>query len=104
MLLPLLWTGSDNVTGAIDRHQALFGFVPTHPGDGTWALDSNDRLVSTDFGSPGHPLQPALREGSQGFGLLQGISQVDVSLQIEDTGLRTRIYWELTSSLEPESE
>ncbi|MCP4450295.1 MAG: hypothetical protein GY809_02455 [Planctomycetes bacterium] len=103
MLLPLLWTGSKDVTGATDRHQALFGFVPTHPGEGAWILDPRDTLVSTDFGSLEQPLQPALREGQSGFGLLQGISQVDVSLQIEDTGLRTRIYWKMTPSLKPEA-
>ncbi|MCF7975427.1 MAG: hypothetical protein K9N55_16540 [Phycisphaerae bacterium] len=93
MLAPLVWSGAEDVAGAIARHQALFGFVPRHPAHGSWSVDEIHRVVSTEYGSPGQAQQPAYEAGRQDFGLLQGISPVDVSLQIEDTGLRTRIYW-----------
>ncbi len=98
MLMPLVWTGDDNISAALRRHQQLFGFTPQHPAPGIWRLNDRGQVVSSDYGTPGQTQQPGYEPGRQGFGLLQGINPVEVSLQIEDTGLRSRIYWKYAVS------
>ena len=92
MLTPLIWSGTQTIADALDLHQQLFGFAPKHPGTGNWQRNDQGHLVSSDYGSPYQAHQPGYNH-QPAFGLLQGINPLEVSLQIEDTGLRTRIYW-----------
>lgn len=92
-LYPLLASGSAHtVSEALDKHLALFGFKPVHPGSGEW-LWQDGEVVSSTFGSPKNPVQPPYVPGDRNFGLFPALDSVEVSAQLEDKGLRTRIRW-----------
>ncbi|MFQ5959486.1 MAG: hypothetical protein ACE5LF_08975, partial [Alphaproteobacteria bacterium] len=71
-----------------------FGFRPVHPTSGRW-LWNNGQLESSVFGSALRPVQPEHTPGDRNFGLFPSVDSLDVNLQLEDTGLRTRIRWRL---------
>jgi hypothetical protein len=92
-LYPLLITGvADTVPEAIARHSVVFGFKPVHPDTGQW-LWRDSYLESTEFGSAFQPTQPEFRPGQKDFGLFPRLEMISVNVQLEDSGLRTRIRW-----------
>ena len=92
-LYPLLASGTaSTVAEALDKHLTLFGFRPVHPGPGEW-LWQDGEIASSTFGSPQSPVQPSYVPGDRDFGLFPTLESVQVSAQMEDTGLRTRIRW-----------
>jgi len=92
-LYPLLITGvADTVPEAIARHSAIFGFKPVHPDTGQW-LWRDSYLESTEFGSAFRPTQPEFSPGQKDFGLFPRLETISVNMQLEDSGLRTRIRW-----------
>ncbi len=94
-LYPLLASGvASTVDESADKHAALFGFRPVHPTSGRW-LWNNGQLESSVFGTALRPVQPKHTPGDRNFGLFPSVDSLDVSLQLEDTGLRTRIRWRL---------
>ncbi len=94
-LYPLLASGvAGTVDESADKHAALFGFRPVHPTSGRW-LWNNGQLESSVFGTALRPVQPKHTPGDRNFGLFPSVDSLDVSLQLEDTGLRTRIRWRL---------
>lgn len=90
-LYPLMLAG-ESAESALGRHRQLLGFAPVHPGEGGWAV-IDGRLKSTLYGAPGSEQQPAYAVGNSRFGVLQGVSNLRMNLQFEDTGLRTRVRW-----------
>jgi HEAT repeat protein len=97
-LYPLLTSGvAITVEEAQEKHLALFGFKPVHPGPGTW-LWQDGELKSSVLGSPVRPMQPAFRSGDRAFGLFQKIDSLSVNMQLEDTGLRARVRWKLADT------
>jgi len=96
-LYPLLASGvAHSVPEALDKHFALFGFRPIHPGSGAW-LWQDGTLTSSLFGSAESPVQPSYRTGDRDFGLFPTLESLQVSAQLEGTGLRTRIRWRFVS-------
>ncbi len=90
-LLPLVLTG-EPVDSASRRHRELFGFAPAHPAGGEWEAAGNV-LSSSLYGRPGAERQVEQQPGNRAFGLLQGVDHLQLGLQFEDSGLRTRIRW-----------
>lgn len=92
-LFPLLASGqADTVEDASALHAGLFGFTPVHPANGTWIWEQG-ALRSSLFGTLDHPIQPTYRPGDQSFGLIRGVDQISVNLQMEEEGLRARLRW-----------
>jgi len=91
-LYPLMVSGSPTTGDAAARHAALFGFAPVHPAGGAWVWE-NGELRSTLYGTSTHARQPEHKPGERDFGLLGGIEEFGVNLQLEDTGLRTLLRW-----------
>lgn len=89
-LIPFIATGA-SVGEALARHQACFGFVPRHPGNGEWVL-RNGRLYSDIYGSAKEVRQPQYAP-DLALGVLDGVERLEVSMQFEDSGLRTNIKW-----------
>lgn len=93
-LLPLMLAGAENVESARAWHRRLFGFTPGHPGHGSFKW-TDGMVVSDRFGTTLHQRQPAYEPGDREFGWLRRIHRVQLSLQLEDGGLRTRARWSL---------
>ncbi len=94
-LYPLLTSGvATTVAEAQEKHLALFGFKPVHPGPGTW-LWQDGELESSVLGSAVRPMQPAFQPADRNFGLFQNIDLLSVNMQLEDSGLRARVRWKL---------
>lgn len=93
-LYPLLADGRTTLDTALARHRALFGFVPLHPQPGTWQW-ADGGLLSSRFGNPAHQVQPVYQPGDRDFGLFRDLSQLTLSMQFEDDGLRTKCRWTL---------
>ena len=93
-LWPLLLTGCKNPAAAQQKHAALFGCAPEHPGVGLWQWRDGN-LRSSVFGGFGDACQPEYKTGDRPFGLLQGIEHLRLNLQFEDTGLRVIARWQL---------
>ena len=92
-LYPLLASGYARIDDAAEAHARLFGFQPAHPAGGQWRWETGE-VVSSLYGSAGHQKQPAYQDGDRSFGVLKEIAHLDVSMQFEDTGLRTRVCWQ----------
>jgi hypothetical protein len=90
-LYPLVASGYATAETAATEHARLFGFKPVHPGSGKWMWDGRD-LTSSQYGSVLRQRQPTYKEKDV-FGLLNDIEHLCVSLQFEDTGLRTLVRW-----------
>jgi hypothetical protein len=98
-LFPLLTSGvASTVDEAIEKHVTLFGFRPAHPVSGRWSWQ-NGELESSIFGTALQPVQPEYVAGDRNFGLFPRFDSLDVNVQLEDTGLRTRIRWNLGAGL-----
>ena len=91
-LYPLVASGHATVGLGAEKHAALFGFRPVHPGDGQWLWQSY-QLASSRYGSPRRQRQPGYSEGDRNFGLMKDIEHLSINMQFEDTGLRTAIRW-----------
>jgi hypothetical protein len=92
LLYPLVASGAATPETAAAEHARLFGFKPVHPGDGKWVWDNFD-LTSSQYGSVHRQKQPAFVKDKTSFGLFNDVDNVCVSMQFEDTGLRTVIRW-----------
>jgi hypothetical protein len=98
-LFPILASGvATTVDRASDKHATLFGFRPVHPVSGQWSW-RNGELESSLFGTALQPVQPEYVPGDRDFGLFPRIDSLDVNVQLEDTGLRARIRWDLAAGL-----
>ena len=97
-LYPLLASGlAKSVAEAQKKHAALFGFTPVHPASGQWVWQDGE-ISSSAFGSAVRPIQPEFRKGDRDFGLFPEIHWMSVNMQLEDTGLRARLRWKLTTN------
>jgi hypothetical protein len=92
-LFPLLASGhASTVEQARSLHADLFGYTPVHPVDGDW-IWKDGALSSTMFGTLERPRQPLFDPENRSFGLIRGIDQISVNMQMEDEGLRARLRW-----------
>jgi len=91
-LHPLMEAGAKDLNAAAKRHQALFGFRPVHPSGGTWVWQDGE-IQSDMFGTITRQSQPEYTPGDRQFGLLGGLDKFHVTMQLEDTGLRTKMRW-----------
>jgi len=94
-LYPLVLSGYAGVEQAPQKHADLFGFAPNHPGKGRF-LWNNFHLRSSTYGFVFKQKQPAYKKDDTDFGLLAGFKYLGVSMQFEDTGLRTKFRWKIT--------
>ena len=92
-LYPLVASGAADVGSAGKLHQQLFGFRPLHPRGGAWQWEQG-QLLSSDYGSPWRQRQPAF-DPQRPFGMLNAIDDVHLTMQFEDSGLRSKIRWRL---------
>jgi len=92
LLYPLVASGSATPETAAAEHARLFGFKPVHPGNGKWVWD-NFELMSSQYGSVHRQTQPSFAKDKSSFGLFNDIDNFCVSMQFEDTGLRTVVRW-----------
>ena len=95
-LYPLMLGEKRTPEQATAVHASLFGFAPVHPGTGKW-LWQDGRLASDTFGRPDRPVQPEYKVGDRSFGLCRDLQSINVSMQLEDTGLRTICRWKRSS-------
>jgi HEAT repeat protein len=94
-IYPLLEAGvADSVNQAIQRHFEIFGLMPVHPAGGEWVW-RDSYLESSQFGTAMRPVQPEYLEGDRSFGLFPKVDLLGVNMQLEDTGLRATIRWEV---------
>jgi HEAT repeat protein len=94
-IYPLLESGvADSVSQAVQRHFEIFGLMPVHPAGGEWVW-RDSYLESSEFGTAMRPVQPQYLEGDRSFGLFPEVNQLGVNMQLEDTGLRATIRWEV---------
>ncbi|MCC5845931.1 MAG: hypothetical protein JJU05_16915 [Verrucomicrobia bacterium] len=84
-------TGSRTLEDALAASARLFGFTPVHPSPGEFLWTPGEPLSSA-FGHLHEGRQPPL-EDADIRGLLPPLHSLDISLQLEDEGLRTRIHW-----------
>ena len=92
LLYPLVASGCATPETAAAEHFRLFGFKPAHPGGGKWVWDDFE-LASSQYGSVHRQTQPAYAREKTDIGLFSGIEHLCVSMQFEDTGLRTVVRW-----------
>ena len=102
LLYPLLESGCADIDTAAKKHLALFGFMPAHPGNGSWQWQNN-QVVSSQFGSIYRRQFPKYQQGDSGFGLMQDIEEFAVQMQFEESGLRTQIRWSTVTVRPPHS-
>ncbi len=99
-LYPLMLGRRIKVPAAAAQCARLFGFTPVHPGKGAWQWKGHE-IVSTQFGSLFQQKQPDYRAGARDFGLFADIREMNLCLQFEKTGLRTRCRWRPHASSGP---
>lgn len=93
-LAPLVYEANMDITQAQELHSILFGFAPEHSGNGQF--EWKDRtIISSEYGSLWERQQPRYRDGDRNFGLFRKFNSLDVSMQFENEGLRTRLHWTL---------
>ncbi len=83
--------GFDSLEDAMQTSRRLFGYVPVHPSPGTFVWTERGPESSV-FGSIYDTQQPPLDEVDTS-GLLPQTEKVEVSMQLENEGLRTRVLW-----------
>ena len=91
-LMPLLQTVATTPADAATRHAALFGTMPLHPGPGDW-LWTNGKLESSRYGSDRRWKAPAFDPAQSNFGLFDGATLLDLTMQLEQGGLRATARW-----------
>lgn len=84
--------GCKSAADASALHLRLFGFAPLHPAGGGWQLAGNS-LKSSVFGSPYEQVIPDYGNAKRDFGLFTSVPNVQLSMQFEDTGLRSVCRW-----------
>ena len=92
MLQPFMVSGAVSVEEAATLHASMFGFAPVHPAGGAYEW-AGGVVRSPVFGQPGMERQPAFSDDAGGFGVLQRVRELAVSLQFEQEGLRVRSGW-----------
>jgi|GEM_PF-695944 len=96
-LTPLMMAGAESIEAAGQTHYDLFGYEPLHPPGGKWTWDAEaGEMVSSLFGSPWQQQQPAFdpaKAESRGVGMLKNVHTMNLGMQFEDDGLRSRIQW-----------
>jgi hypothetical protein len=92
-LLPLLQTLSATPAEAAATHATLFGTMPVHPGSGGEWLWANGVLESSRYGSASRWRTPAFRPELGDFGLFNGATLLDLTMQLEQGGLRATARW-----------
>ena len=97
-LYPLVASSYASIEDAIAKHETLFGFAPKHPGNGRF-LWNNFHLKSSVYGSVFYQRQPTYKKGDTNFGVMEGFQTLGVSMQFEDSGLRTKCRWKITPNL-----
>jgi hypothetical protein len=90
-LYPIILSGRGTADNADAIHQRLFGFRPRHPSGGTWEW-RDFQVASSTYGHVWQQRQPDF-DPTEPFGLFQGVKEVRVSMQLEDTGLRSTVRW-----------
>ena len=93
-IYPLLLSGVATLDNVEQVHRNLFGFYPVHPGSGQWQWNGSV-LSSTTFGSVRRQNSPPYDADDPTFGALKDVDELSLSMQFEDTGLRTKIRWKL---------
>ncbi|MDF3131227.1 hypothetical protein P0Y35_18630 [Kiritimatiellaeota bacterium B1221] len=83
--------GFDSLEDAMATSQRLFGYVPVHPSPGEFIWTERGP-ESTVFGSITDTQQPPLDQVDT-TGLFPQTEKVEVSMQLENEGLRTRVLW-----------
>jgi hypothetical protein len=91
-LYPLLRTVASTPAEAAAKYAALFGTTPLHPGAGDWVW-ANGQIESTVYGSPIRWRAPAFDPARPNFGLFDGASLIDLTMQFEQGGLRAIARW-----------
>ncbi len=89
----LLASPSSSTEEAREHHKELFSFAPRLLATDQWTW-SKQRLSSLGYGTPTQPKQPAF-DSTKPFGLLGQVETVDLNMQFEDGGLRSRVTWTL---------
>lgn len=84
--------GSPTLERALSSARSFFGFTPVHPSPGEFVWTPGEPLSST-FGHIYEGRQPALGDADVP-GLLPPLHHLDLSMQLENEGLRTRIRWQ----------
>ncbi len=95
-LYPIVLSGLADADSASEYHQQVFGFRPIHPNNGRW-IWKDFNLGSTVYGDVRRQRQPGYEPGKP-FGLMQNIEVIDLQMQFEDAGLRSRITWEFNQN------
>ena len=95
-LYPIVLSGLADADSAAEYHQQVFGFRPIHPDNGRW-IWKDFNLGSTVYGDVQRQRQPGFEPGKP-FGLMQNIEVIDLQMQFEDAGLRSRITWEFNQN------
>lgn len=90
-LYPLTINGTTDPAAAAQQHQLLFGFRPVPPPQDQW-LWQDFELSSSVYGSPKRQRQPGY-DPQRPFGLLHDVQQLQLNMQLEDSGLRSTIVW-----------
>ncbi|ACL06205.1 hypothetical protein Dalk_4527 [Desulfatibacillum aliphaticivorans] len=93
-LYPLLEAQYASLKDVEEKHARLFGFIPVHPGSGTWIWDGR-RLSSSQYGTIGKQKQPSFDSEEAQPGLLEDLDFLSVHMEFEDAGLRTVAQWRL---------
>jgi len=93
-LAPLMMAGADSIEAAAQRHADLFGFKPLHPAGGSWTWDARvGAMESSLFGSPWEEQQPPFDPDNDAVGLMKNVHTMELGMQFEDDGLRSRVRW-----------
>lgn len=91
-IYPLLASKTADLDNIEATYKKLFGFRPVHPGGGRWQWDGVN-VSSTAYGTVLKQTTPAYDAKAPVFGLLGKIDSLNVSMQFEKTGLRTKVRW-----------
>lgn len=83
--------GFSSLADALAESRRLFGYAPVHPSPGEFIWTERGPESSV-FGSIWDHLQPPLDQ-VEPLGLLPQTEKVEVSMQLENEGLRTRLIW-----------
>ena len=92
-LYPFMLSGTNSIDEAIKQVKDQLGFLPVHPGKGSWQWE-NGRLSSSVFGDAQQQFQVEY-DKDEPFGILRDVERVKMNMQFEDDGLRAQVRWEL---------
>lgn len=92
LLFPLIRSGGISVAEAGELHMKLFGYTPYQPFNDRWSW-KDMTMESERYGSVYKKKQPVYIEGDTDFGLMESIEVLEMQMQFEDTGLRTKLKW-----------